>query len=65
MKWHWENPQEAHGDKRNPADFARWQDLAKIGIQTDRNMLAEQADILEVFLGKGELQPIEQDWPTL
>lgn len=31
-KGHWENPQQAHGNKRNPADFARWRDLAKIGI---------------------------------
>lgn len=65
LKGHWENPHEAHGDKRNAADFARWRQLAKIGIQTDRYMLAEQADIVEVFRGKGELQAIEEGWPTL
>lgn len=64
-KGHWENPQAAHGDKRNPADFERWRALASIGIQTDRHMLAEQADILETFRGKGDLEPIEQAWRTL
>ncbi|KAL3423052.1 hypothetical protein PVAG01_04799 [Phlyctema vagabunda] len=27
---HWENPEEAHGDKRNPKDLERWRGLAKI-----------------------------------
>ena len=34
-------------------------------MQTDRHMLAEQADIVDVFRGKGDLEPIEQSWPTL
>ncbi|KAF2142240.1 uncharacterized protein K452DRAFT_271087 [Aplosporella prunicola CBS 121167] len=62
---HWTNPIAAHGDKRNEADFARWRDLAKIGTQTDRVMLAEQADIIERFYGKGELEPIRREWATL
>ena len=64
-KGHWENPEAAHGDKRNPADFERWRGLARVGIQTDRHMLSEQADILHTFRGKGDLEPIEQSWPTL
>jgi hypothetical protein len=62
---HWEHPQEAHGDKRNPADFERWRGLAKIGKQTDRFMLNEQADILEAFKGKGDLVPIDAEAETL
>jgi hypothetical protein len=62
---HWEHPQEAHGDKRNPADFQRWRGLAAIGKQTDRFMLNEQADILEAFKGKGDLVPIDPEAETL
>lgn len=62
---HWEHAQEAHGDKRNAKDFERWRGLAKIGTQTDRFMLNEQADILEVFHGKGELEPIEEGFVTI
>jgi hypothetical protein len=62
---HWEYPQEAHGDKRNPADLERWRGLAKIGKQTDRFMLNEQADILEAFTGKGDLVPIDPEAETL
>lgn len=62
---HWECAKDAHGDKRNPQDFARWRGLAKMGIQTDRKMLNEQADILEVLHGKGVLEPIEREWPTI
>ncbi|KAK0609255.1 hypothetical protein DIS24_g12374 [Lasiodiplodia hormozganensis] len=64
-KGHWEHAEEAHGDKRNPKDFERWRGLARIGCHIDRHMLPEQADILEVFRGKGELEPIEHDWPTV
>jgi len=64
-KGHWEHAEEAHGDKRNPADFERWRGLAKLGIQTDRFMLSEQADILESFKGPGDLKPIEESWPTI
>jgi len=62
---HWEHPQEAHGDKRNPTEFERWRGLAKIGKQTDRFMLNEQADILEAFKGKGDLVPIDPEAETL
>merc|ERR1711988_1001811 len=61
---HWEHAKEAHGDKRNPADFKRWRSLAKIGSQVDRFMLSEQANILETFRGPGKLQPIEPDAET-
>ena len=62
---HWENSADAHGDKRNPEDLKRWRDLAKIGSQTDRFMLNEQADILEFFKGRGELEPITGEEETL
>nr|CUI18215.1 ferulic acid decarboxylase [Cordyceps farinosa] len=61
---HWENAEAAHGDKRNAKDLERWRGLAKIGSQTDRFMLSEQATILETFKGPGDLQPIEADAPT-
>jgi len=64
-KGHWENAEAAHGDKRNPKDLDRWRGLAKIGTQTDRHILAEQAQNVESFKGKGDLEPIEQSWPTL
>jgi hypothetical protein len=62
---HWENPKEAHGDKRNAEDLKRWRGLAGIGKQTDRFMLNEQADILEIFRGKGDLVPIEGSEETM
>jgi len=64
-KGHWENAEAAHGDKRNPKDLDRWRGLAKIGIQTDRHILVEQAQNVESFKGKGDLEPIEHSWPTL
>ena len=64
-KGHWENADKANGDKRNPEDFERWRGLAGIGLQSDRFMLAEQATVLEVFRGKGDLVPIEPDARTL
>lgn len=64
-KGHWENAEEAHGDKRNPEDLERWRKLAKIGIQTDRHMLSEQADIGVVGKGKMDLEPIEEAWSTM
>jgi hypothetical protein len=63
-KGHWEKAEEAHGDKRNAEDFERWRGLAKIGTQTDRFMLSEQADINENFRGKGNLVPIDEAAPT-
>ncbi len=46
-----------------PSGFGRWRGLAwpglaKTGIPTDRHMLSEQADVLEVFAEKGDLEPI-------
>jgi phenolic acid decarboxylase len=64
-KGHWECPEEAHGDKRDPETFERWRGLAKMGNQADRFMLTEQATLLETFKGKGNLEPIEKDAVTL
>ncbi|KAG5752340.1 hypothetical protein H9Q69_013766 [Fusarium xylarioides] len=63
-KGHWEHAEDAHGDKRNPADFNRWKELANIGKQTDRFILTEQAKILKVFKGPGDLKPIKEEDPT-
>ncbi|GMF29568.1 unnamed protein product [Phytophthora lilii] len=64
-KGHWENSEIAHGDKRNPKDFARWRKLAEIGNQRDRLVLCEQAKILENYRGPGNLVPIAPDAETL
>ena len=64
-KGYWENPEMAHGDKRDEEDFERWRRLAKIGTQAERFMLAERATVLEVFRGKEDLEPIEPDAVTL
>lgn len=64
-KGHWEYNAEAHGDKRNPEDYARWRKLAEYGNQRDRLILSEQADILEVSRGAGSLVPIDPDAETL
>ncbi|KAA8643989.1 hypothetical protein EYZ11_011359 [Aspergillus tanneri] len=64
-KGHWEKSLEAHGDKRNTEDLARWRELAKIGIQTDRHLLSEQTIIVEDFRGPGDLLPVSMDTPTL
>lgn len=61
---HWERAEEAHGDKRNGPDLERWRGLARIGIQTDRFMLSEQADLVERFKGAGDLVPISEEDPT-
>lgn len=63
-KGHWENPEAAHGDKRNAEDFERWRGLATIGKQTERMMLSEQGNIIETFKGKGTLEPIQEDDAT-
>lgn len=64
-KGHWDNAEAAHGNKRIEADFARWRKLATIGIQTDRFMLSEQAAIKETFKGRGDLELIDAEGPTL
>ncbi|KAF9956332.1 hypothetical protein BGZ70_009941 [Mortierella alpina] len=62
---HWTQAEQAHGDKRDPEDFARWRKLAEIGKQTDRHILYDQAVILESFRGSGDLQDIDLNAPTL
>lgn len=64
-KGHWEQAEDAHGDKRDVDDFKRWRGLAKVGKQTERFILTEQANILERFKGRGNLVPITSDAPTL
>jgi hypothetical protein len=61
---HWKGGELAHGDKRNKEDLERWRVLAGWGKQTSRFMLSEQATIVGVYKGKGELEPISQDDPT-
>ncbi|KAF9954259.1 hypothetical protein BGZ72_004730 [Mortierella alpina] len=65
LEGHWTQSEQAHGDKRNPDDFARWRKLAEIGKQTDRYMLNDQAVILDIFRGPGNLQDIDLNAPTL
>ena len=60
---HWKRATEALGDKRNREDLERWRGLAGVGKQTSRFMLSEQADIVEVFKGKGNLAPIQESDP--
>lgn len=64
-KGHWIRPEDAHGDKRNPADFERWRGLAKVGTEMERHILNEQADVAEHFKGKGDLQDVDLKMPTL
>lgn len=63
-KGHWENAEQARGDKRDAEVFGRWRGLAKQGSQVERFMLSEQADILETFKGKGDLVPVEEGAET-
>ncbi|SGY37645.1 BQ5605_C003g01850 [Microbotryum silenes-dioicae] len=61
---HWDYPEKAHGYKREKLD--QWRELSKIGNQTtDRHILPEQATINKIYKGKGSLQEIEMEWPTL
>lgn len=62
---HWDRNEEARGDKRNIEDLERWRTLAGVGVQTDRVMLSEQANVVEDFWGQGELRPVEMSWPTM
>ncbi|CAI6340685.1 unnamed protein product [Periconia digitata] len=61
---HWKEADKARGDKRNSEDFERWRTLARIGNQTSRLMLSEQANIVQSFKGKGDLKPILQGDPV-
>lgn len=60
---HWKRAKEALGDKRKKEDLERWRKLAEVGTQTSRFMLSEQAEIIEVFKGKGKLIPIKESDP--
>ncbi|OWZ33175.1 phenolic acid decarboxylase [Cryptococcus neoformans c45] len=62
---HWDYPEKAHGDKRNPEDFERWKKLAEVGKNTDRETLAEQATIDIITEGRGDLEDIDKDAPTI
>jgi hypothetical protein len=53
------------GDKRNPEDFERWRKLAEVGKNTDREVIPEQATIDTITEGRGDLEDIDEDAPTL
>ncbi|KAF2248443.1 hypothetical protein BU26DRAFT_334276 [Trematosphaeria pertusa] len=61
---HWEKSEEAKGDKRRKEDFERWRRLAEIGTQTERFVLCEQAEVVEVFRGRGSLEGVKEDAVT-
>lgn len=63
-KGHWEHAEEAHGDKRDATAFERWRKLAEIGKQSERFMLSEKANLVDIFKGKGDLEPIAPDAVT-
>lgn len=60
---HWENPEIAHGEKTKNLD--QWRELAKIGNNTNRYMLTEQASIHTIFEGRGDLPELDMEHPTL
>ncbi|KAJ9122770.1 hypothetical protein QFC24_004200 [Naganishia onofrii] len=62
---HWDYPEKAHGDKRNPEDFERWRKLAEVGKNTDREVIPEQATIDTITEGRGDLEDIDENAPTL
>lgn len=62
---HWEQNEAAKGDKRKPADFARWRKLAETGNQTDRLMLSDRGKIVESFMGRGDLKEVEEGAETI
>lgn len=64
-KGHWLRAADARGDKRNPGDLERWRRLAREGTQTERLMLSEQAHVVQRFRGRGDLEPISDEDPTL
>ena len=53
------------GDKRNPEDFERWRKLAEVGKNTDREVIPEQATIDTITEGRGDLEDIDENAPTL
>ncbi|CEH14140.1 Phenolic acid decarboxylase, bacterial [Ceraceosorus bombacis] len=64
-KGHWENPQIAHGHYKKE----QWRQLAKVpggeSITTDRTIISESATLSEVTEGRGELEDVAEDAPTL
>lgn len=62
---HWENPTAAHGDKRNPTDFARWRELAKIGSNVERIIKPAQAAIELISEGRGDIEDIDPEAETI
>ena len=64
-KGYWEMRGNAKGDKRVEADLERWRGLAKVGVQTDRVVLSEQAVVVEDFRGPGDLEGIDMCWDTM
>ncbi|KAF9568574.1 hypothetical protein EC968_002912 [Mortierella alpina] len=64
-KGHATQPELARGDKRNPEDLARWWKLSEIGKQTERTMISEQVDVVESFIGSGNLDDIDLNACTL
>lgn len=63
-KGHWEQSEASHGNKRNPDDLKRWRGLLKLGIQTSRFLVPEQATIDLIAEGPGELEPIDLEVST-
>lgn len=69
---HWEGAAEesggtgeVKGDKRKEKDLERWRELGRIGEQTERVVLSEQAVVVEDFWGPGKLEGVDMEWPTL
>ncbi|BGP21350.1 phenolic acid decarboxylase [Rhodotorula toruloides] len=61
---HWNRAEEAHGYKRDKLE--KWRELANDTPKPrERHQLPEQATIDKIYQGKGSLQDIEMDWPTL
>lgn len=61
---HIQYPDEAKGNKRE--DIDQWRELAKVGNdQTDSEVFSEDAKIDDIYEGRGDLDDIEDAWPTL
>ncbi|KAI8080042.1 uncharacterized protein BX664DRAFT_269574 [Halteromyces radiatus] len=58
---HWENNEDAHGDKRNMKDLERWRKLSKIGDHTTRHIHLDEAHIIDIFEGPGDLKQVTND----
>jgi len=60
-----ENPTALVGDKRNPVDFARWRELAKIGSNVERIIASGQATIERITQGRGDMDDIDPEAETI